>query len=259
MLAAPLPANPPPAAPDAHPHPLRLTPAGRQWLDVSGTVVDRFLVTYRADAAALARLVPPPFELDVFAGHGFVSVCALEVEGMGLRRAPGFLRWRNRELLYRLGVRLRGEPTFLTLRSDVSSRPLAWLGRWFSHHRPFHARVELTRQPGRVAFACRTPDGAGDASLVLDPRGARASTSVFGDAATAAGFLVGMSLSADALPGGGVRVQTIDHDPWDARFVSVLAARFAYLEALARAHEVRLVYDNTLGMHGIRQIWRAAR
>jgi hypothetical protein len=56
-----------------------------------------------------------------------------------------------------------------------------------------------------------------------------------------------------------VRVQAIDHDPWGARFVAVEEARFAFLDRFQREHGVALVYDDTLAMHDIKQVWRAAR
>src|SRR5262245_56464621 len=118
-----------------------LEPAGRQILPVSAHIIERYLVTHRAPAEALAPLVPAPLTLDAFRGHGFVSVCALELRGMGVVGLPPPFRFGNLEFLYRIGVRYRGEPTFLTLRSDVSARALAWLGRRFSHYRPRLGRL----------------------------------------------------------------------------------------------------------------------
>jgi hypothetical protein len=96
---------------------------GHQWLAVSGDIVERYLVSFRAPAAALAPLIPAPLAIDSLRGHGFVSVCALEVRRMGVAATPGFLRFHNLEFLYRVGVRFRGEPTFLTLRRCPSGRP----------------------------------------------------------------------------------------------------------------------------------------
>jgi len=115
------------------PAPLPLEPAGHQWLPVSAHVRERYLVTFRAPAAAVARLVPAPLVVDSFRGHGFVSVCALELAEMGIAGTPSWLRFSNLEFLYRVGVRSHGAPSFLTLRSDVSARALALLGRPFSH------------------------------------------------------------------------------------------------------------------------------
>ena len=99
-----------------------LEPAGWQWLPVTAHIRERYLVTFRAPAEHVARLVPAPLELDTRAGHGFVSVCVLDMEAMGLAGTPRWLRWRNLELLYRVGVRVGGAPSFITLRSDVSAR-----------------------------------------------------------------------------------------------------------------------------------------
>ena len=68
--------------------------------------------------------MPAPLTVDTFRGQGFVSVCALEMDDMGLAGTPSWLRWKNLELLYRVGVRAGDAPSFLTLRSDVSARRL---------------------------------------------------------------------------------------------------------------------------------------
>jgi hypothetical protein len=235
-----------------------LAAGGRQWLAVSAHVVERYLITFRAPAASLARLVPPPLTVDAFAGHGFVSVCALELARMGLAGTPGWLRFHNLELLYRIGVRFRGEPSFLTLRSDVSARPLAWLGRRFSHYRPHLADFQVNRDRG-FRLDCRSPDGAGDGFVDLRPGIERAPGSLFPDAGAAAAFLLGMRFSVDRRPDGRVLVQDIDHQPWGARLARLRGHRLAYLERLQRAIGVPLVHDHTLGMRDLHQTWRAAR
>src|SRR5262245_54431382 len=95
------------------PRPARvpLEPAGWQWLPVSAHIRERYLVTFRAPAAAVARLVPAPLTVDSFRGHGFVSVCALEMDDMGVAGTPSWLRFSNLEFLYRVGVRAGGAPS----------------------------------------------------------------------------------------------------------------------------------------------------
>ena len=236
-----------------------LARTGTQWLPVSGFVAVRFLVTYRCEAPRLLALVPEPFALDERDGFGFLSVCGLKVRSMGVVGVPEVLRFDNVEFLYRLAVRFRGEPTFLTLRSDVSARALAWLGRYFSHYRPHLGRFTFAEERGAVRIACASADGSGDG--LLDARfdePPAASRSVFSSAADAADWLLGMAYSADAVR-GRVRVQPIEHDPWQARFVRVRRARFAYLEHLEKELSCRFELDSALATHGIRQLWRAAR
>src|SRR5262245_9058206 len=120
---------------------LPLEPGGSQWLPVSAHVRERYLVTFRAPADAVARLVPAPLTVDSFGGHGFVSVCALELDGMGVAGTPSWLRFRNLEFLYRVGVRVGDAPSFLTLRSDVSARALAFLGGRLSPYPPHRADI----------------------------------------------------------------------------------------------------------------------
>jgi hypothetical protein len=238
--------------------PIPLTRAGRQWWPVSAHVVERYLITFRAPAERLAPLVPAPLAVDAYQGYGFVSVCALDLARMGLVGSPRWLRWDNRELLYRIGVRHGGEPSFLTLRSDVSARALAFLGARFSHYRPHLAEFSLSREDG-FRLACRTPDGQGDGLVDVVPDADRAPGSVFPDVAAASEFLLGMRSSVDRRPDGRVQVQPIDHQPWGARLARVRRCRFAYLESLARDLDTPLVLDHVLGMRDLHQTWRAAR
>lgn len=235
--------------------------ARRQWLAVDGFVTDRFLVNYRAPAAELARLVPAPFTLDSYGGYGFLSVCVLEVRDMGIRALPRALRFNNLEVLYRLGVRYRGQPSFVTLRSDTSSLALACLGGWFSQYRLRAARIQFSRAHGRFALQARTRDGSADARIDVDPSRTRraSSTSVFSSAELADRWLLGMSFSVDPGRPGRVLVQPIDHSPWQARFVEPRELQFGFLEQLSRTYAVPLEYDSTLAMRGIHQTWHAAR
>lgn len=235
-----------------------LTPGGTQLLPVSGTITDRLLVTYRADARRLARLVPAPLVLDTFEGRGFVSVCAVEIVDMRIASSPRALWFDNRELLYRISVRLRGQPTFLTLRSDVSSRALALLGRYFSHYRPRHAEVTLTRESERLALRCKSGDGAGDGQVSADlSQAPRVHSSLFADAEAASAFLLGMSFSVDVVD-ARVRVQPITHSPWQPRAVELREARFTFLDRLADTLGTSFVYDGTLAVHDVSQVWAAA-
>ena len=243
-----------PAVPDAFSY----VATGTQFLPVSGHVTDRLFSTYRASARSLLPLVPAPFSLDVHRGFGFVSVCAVEILGMGIVGAPRFLRFDSREFLYRIAVRLGGQSTFLTLRSDVSSRALAVLGGSFSHYRPHLGNVRLAREGSVVRLDATTRDGSGDAALEVDTAApASGHGSVFTDHEEATEFLLGMKFSADARA-GRARVQPIEHGPWHPRFVDATRARFAFLERLERDLGTSLVYDSTLAARDIPQTWKAA-
>jgi hypothetical protein len=238
---------------------LPLERGGRQWLPVSARIRERYLVTYRAPAARLASLVPAPLTVDALDGWGFVSVCALDIASMGIAGAPAFLRWSNRELLYRVGVRAGGQPSFFTLRSDVSSPALALLGR-FSHYRLRRADIDARRSGEALRLLCTSRDGQADADFEAAPRATEApADALFGSADAAARFLLGMSFSVDVTPAGRVRVQDIEHDPWRARFVTPWRRRFDFLARVGRAIGADLEYDHTLAMTDLEQTWRAAR
>jgi hypothetical protein len=239
---------------EPRPEPFALEPGGTQFLAVSGTLTDRLLVTYRSDAARLRALVPAPFELDTYAGYGFLSVCAVEIAGMGLAGTPAWLRWKNREFLYRLGVRLHGAPTFITLKSEVSSPLLALLGRYFSHYRPRLCQLELQRHDERFRLRAQ----AEDAVVEVDWAASAPHTSVFANQTQAADFLLGMKFSAD-VAGGRVRVQAIEHGPWQPRFVHTCEAHFSFVEEIARGLGAHFELDNTLAVHDVPHVWKAAK
>lgn len=236
------------------PPPFTFRPTGTQFLAVSGTLTDRLLVSFRADAHELRALVPAPFELDTYAGYGFLSVCAVEIADMGLAGTPRFMRWQNREFLYRLGVRLHGQPTFITLRSDVSSAILALLGRYFSHYRPQLAPIELVRNAQRL----RMTAGDGNARIEVDLAATPAPGTVFADQSRAADFLLGQRFSADVVR-GRVRVQPIEHAAWRPRFVATVSARFDFVERLGQQLGAHFELDSTLAVHGVPHVWKAAR
>lgn len=232
--------------------------AGRQWLDVTAHVVERYLVTFRAPATRLRALVPAPLTLDTRGGYAFISVCALELRDMGIRGAPSWLRFHNLEFLYRVGVRFEDRPTFLTLRSDVSCAALALLGGPFSHYRPTHGSFELRRDTG-FRLACRSGDGAGDASLHAGAGLSSVPYSLFTTARDAAEFLLGTDFSVDVRRSGRVQLQQIEHEPWDARFVRIEQHRFDFLNQLERTLDTSLIFDHALRMRDLSQVWKAAR
>ncbi|HSC86718.1 MAG TPA: DUF2071 domain-containing protein [Polyangiaceae bacterium] len=232
---------------------------GRQWLPVDARIPYRFLVTYRAPADELRRLVPAPLELDERAGLGFLSVCALRLEGLAPLGWPRAWAFDTPEFLIRLSVTYRGEPTFFTLASWVASRRLAWLSAHFSHYRPAWADFTEQAHGRRRELRARADDGSlaeldaefsADDAQVGWPSG-----SVFSDVADAEAFLLGMAGSVDVTSSGAVRFQPITRTPWRARPVHVHTARFDFIDRLAVGAEL----DHALGMSDIEQRWERVR
>ena len=227
---------------------------------MDGFVTDRFLVNYRAPADRLAPLVPAPFTLDTYGGYGFLSAGVVAVRDMGIAGLPRAFRFHNLQVLYRLGVRFRGEPSFVTLRSDTSSRALACLGSCFSHYRVRAAHIQLSRARGRFTLEARSRDSLADARFDVVPAQATSAsaTSVFRSAQAADRQILGMAFTVDPGRGGRVLVQPIEHTPWQGRFVEPHEAHFGFLDWLAHTYSVPLEYDSTLVVQGIHQSWRAA-
>jgi hypothetical protein len=240
--------------------------AGGLGLATTGFIPDGFLASYRAPPELLSRWVPEPFEVSTLGGEGFVSVLAFEVQRLGVLHAPEMLRLDSLGLLYSIGVRLpfRGEwqPTFLTLRLDVSSRALVFLGRRFTHYRPRQALFDLAHEPGRRwKIGCLSPDGDGDGVLAAELNRHRPDcpSSRFLSAAHASDFLLGMEFSAAVRPNGRVQLQPIDHAPWEANFVELSERRFAFLERIERWLGTELEFDSALHLQNLSPLWRATQ
>lgn len=82
---------------------------------VQGVIERRLLVNFRADPAAVSRLLPPPFEPVVVHGHAIVGICLIRLAGI----RPAFLSslgpvlpagcgLRSENAAHRIAVRWRG-------------------------------------------------------------------------------------------------------------------------------------------------------
>lgn len=233
-----------------------LTPVEFQPLPMTARIPWRYVVNYRVAPERARHLVPVPLELDLHEGDALISVCALAIERLGVAFTPRFLRFSTLEMLYRLAVRHGGIRSFVTLKSDVSSRAMAALGSHFSHFRPRLAAMAAAETATSRRLTCRDRDGrtsvfaAARATLAGRPE-----TSRFPSLDEAVEFILGVpgAMSVDAR--GRVRFQKIDHPPWQAAFAAPEEHSFAFDGADA----LGLVYDSTLLITEQTQTWRAMK
>lgn len=205
------------------------------------TVRDALFVHWPVDPDALAARVPDPLAPETFDGSAWVSAVALENRvGPGDGPLPAALGGRFPQLNLRTYVAVDGEPGVYFFALDSGRRLPAAVGRRL-FGLPFrHARVRLARRDGALVFRSRrrgTPPARFAARYRPTGETSRA------DPGTLAAFCVERDryyLPADEDPrpvtprappvdraagAGGVRVGTIERDPWPLRPVDATVRR----------------------------------
>ncbi len=237
---------------------------GSQPLAMTADVPWRFVVSYRADARALSRLVPLPLEIDALDGQGFLSVCILRMQSLGPSLFRRAFQFDTYELLVRVGVRLPhwlgSEKSFYTLESQVSSAWMARLGRRFSIYKPRRAEFDVREEGDAITLAASCPSDLRPSLFraVLQPYATICNDSVFSSKDAAVDFLLGMSAAVD-LHGLALRAQEIAHPPWQAAFVEPACRALPVVDRMALRIEAPLTYDSTLVLLNQRQTWQATR
>lgn len=201
-------------------------------------VRDVLFAHWPLDPDALDARVPDPLVPDTFDGSGWVSAVALENRvSPDATAIPRPLRRRFPQLNLRTYVTVDGEAGVYFLSLDSGRRLPAAVGRRV-FGLPFrHARMRITRRDGAVAFRSRR---RGPPPARFGAR-YRPTGDVFrADAGTLAAFCVehtrycvpaaedprpGVVRSLDADGADGVRVGTIERDPWPLRPVDATVRR----------------------------------
>lgn len=135
---------------------------------------DCLTLTYALPAPVLRRLLPPGLELETFGGDGFVAIALVEARSL---RPAGFPRCVGQDFFlagYRVFARLRlAEGRTLRglriLRSDANRRAMVAAGNLLTHYNYHLCSAAVASSADRVRVTVRTPDGAGDLDVIVDP------------------------------------------------------------------------------------------
>lgn len=189
-------------------------------------------VNFRVRPDALRRVVPEPFELDLYDGWGFVSLTASRLKDFGLGVLPAILRANFYQATYRAHVAFtdfRGRRTrgYYFVRSETNSRLLSLAANMLPEFRGHHCSTWpiffATQGPNLLLSVDSGLDPAGKVVLVLDvanPLAGMPGTSVFPSVALAREYLVdaydAFAWHADT---GEVLILRIDRGDWDIRIV----------------------------------------
>ncbi len=189
-------------------------------------------VNFRVRPEALRRVVPEPFEIDVYEGWGFVSLTASRLKDFGLGFLPTILRANFYQATYRAHVAFtdfRGRRTrgYYFVRSETNSRLLSLAANLLPEFRGHHCAtwpILFATQGDHLLLSVDSgSDPAGKVVLVLDvshPREAMPPTSVFPTVALAREYLVDAFDAFAWHPDTAeVLILRIDRGDWDVRIV----------------------------------------
>lgn len=202
---------------------------------LTGTIRHRLLVTYAADPAAIAPLLPPPFEPELVEGHAVVGVCVLGLDRLRPRGLPSWTGASTVAAAHRIAVRWEaGGGTrrgVWVQRRDTDRRlPVLLGGRVFPGvHRPAEVEVADTSDRG-LRVRVRARDGA----LVraeCRPGGPWTSR-LFDDPAAASAFFAGGDVGVSHDRRGRPECVRLDTEAWRAEPVALEAWTTAFDEAL---------------------------
>lgn len=132
--------------------------AGRPWV-MRMRWLDLLFAHWPIEPAALAAIIPPPLELDLFEGQAWLGVVPFRMEDVAPRGVPAIPRFSAfPEINVRTYVRHRGVPGVWFLSLDAASRPTVVGAHRFFHLPYFRAAMSSERDEDAVEYRSRRED-----------------------------------------------------------------------------------------------------
>jgi hypothetical protein len=156
----------------------------------------------------------------------------------------------------------RQHRAYYTVRSDSSSRLLAFLGGHFSHFRKQASRF-AKRDDGRVyELSCEAKDPVCNGYFKAQMESLSKKppvTSCFRDIAEATDFVFQLDGSCGYdFKRGRLSFQKIDYPKWDLQFCHAYTFDFALLKHLFATYDLEAEFDCVLFMEKVPQVWRSS-
>jgi uncharacterized protein YqjF (DUF2071 family) len=225
-----------------------------------GRLEDCVLLSYRTPAERVRHLVPRGLELTTHGGFAFWNVVACRVVAMRPRGLSSIAGMTFHQVAYRLYVRAGEESGLYFVRSDVDSRFVATTGNWVSDFRFHPATIRRRREPGAVRYEVKDTDGADAVVCVQSCAAVRADADSCFDTPEEAARVLKYRPVAFAPDEDGKRARLAevfrDEGRWEERAVSVVEARFGFLEALGQDE---LVLERAIEVAPLDYRWRIGR
>lgn len=228
---------------------------------MKGVIERRMLINFRADPAAVAKLLPPPFEPTVVRGHAIVGICLIRLGEIRPAFLPGACGIRSENAAHRFAVHWRDggrqrEGVYIP-RRDTSSRLNALAGgRLFPgvHQR---AAFRVVESHPSYELEMNSDDAKGSVHVCARATTEWPSTSVFETVDEASAFFRAGSLGYSATHrSGAFDGLELRCDRWQAEPLTVDATRSSYFENSGLFPPGSVEFDCGLLMRDISHEWR---
>lgn len=224
-----------------------------------GYIDRRLLVNFTADPAVVHRLLPAPFQPQLYRGRAVVGICLIRLRQVKPKGLPGWLgigsengahriavEWEESGQL-RQGVYIPRRDTSLCLNALAGGRVFPG-----THHL---ATFRVQEAAGNYQVGFTSPDGT-SLRVVAQETDQFAPDSVFPSLAAASAFFaqgtVGYSPSVRGYE--GLRLHT---PQWQVRPLEVQQVQSSYFEDASRFPAGSIEFDNALLMTNVEHEWHS--
>ena len=240
----------------SHSYPMRLPV-------IEGLIKRRLLINFRADSAAVQKILPAGFRPKLHQGHAIVGICLIRLEQIRPKGLPALLGVSSENAAHRIAMEWTDtdgtarEGVFIPRRDTDSLINALGGGRLFPgehHHSRFHVEDDGTA----ISFSMLSPGG--EASIHVKARAAEAlpADSIFGSLAETSAFFekgcVGFSVTCDPKRLDGLELKT---KHWEIHPLDVQEVRSTFFEDPARFPKGTIHFDHALVMRNIPHEWHS--
>jgi len=228
---------------------------------IKGIIKRRLLINFRADPAAVQRLIPPPFRPKLHRGHSLVGICLIRLEQIRPHGFPGALGLSSENAAHRMAVEwtdaagIQREGVFIPRRDTGSLLNSLAGGRVFpgEHH---HAPFSVVDSSGHIQLAMQSRDGAVSVRVTGDESDLFPASSCFTSLLEASAFFesgsLGYSVTREGERLDGLRLRTLD---WRIRAFAVTEVHSSYFGDRKHFPAGSIEFDHGLVMRDIFHEW----
>ena len=230
---------------------------------IKGTIKRRLLVNFRADPAAVQRILPQSFRPKLHRGFSLIGICLIRLEQIRPAGLPSALGLSSENAAHRIAVEwteggIQREGVFIPRRDTGSFLNRVAGGRVFpgEHHAASFSVVDTGRH---LDFSMRSQDGSVAVKVVGDDADSLPASSCFGSLVEASAFFEGGSLGYSVTRDGerldGLLLRTLD---WRVRALSVTEVHSSFFADRQRFPDGSIEFDHALIMRDILHEWHKA-
>ena len=231
---------------------------------IKGTIKRRLLVNFRADPAAVQRILPPPFRPKLHRGCSVVGICLIRLEGIRPVGFPAGVGLTSENAAHRIAVEwtdktgVEREGVFIPRRDTGSLISRLAGGRVFpgEHHA---ARFSIVDGGNCIDLSMESRDGTIRVKVSGNDADTLPASSRFSSLADASAFFEGGSLGYSVTRDGermdGLRLKTFD---WRIRALAVTEVYSSYFEDEQSFPKNSVEFDHALIMRDIHHEWHEA-